>query len=143
MTEMTEMVPVVRQVVLDTRDARGLAEFYRTLLALEYRPGDAPPPAGEDDERGRDWLVLRNPGGVQLAFQQNDALVETTWPDPAVPMQLHLDMTVDDVAGLDAQHQRVLALGGRLVLDRSDDAVEPLRVYADPAGHPFCIFVAW
>jgi hypothetical protein len=26
--------------------------------------------------------------------------------------------------------------------DRSDDPQEPLRVYADPAGHPFCIFVA-
>jgi hypothetical protein len=139
---MTASVPVVRQVVLDTRDARGLAEFYRRLLALEYREGDAPPPEGEPDERGGDWLVLRNAGGVQLAFQQNDDLVETTWPDPAVPMQLHLDTTVSDVAELDAQHERVLALGGRLVLDRSDDDQEPLRVYADPAGHPFCIFVA-
>jgi hypothetical protein len=33
-------------------------------------------------------------------------------------------------------------LGARLLLDRSDDQDEPLRVYADPAGHPFCIFVA-
>ena len=29
-----------------------------------------------------------------------------------------------------------------LRLDRSDDPEEPLYVYADPAGHPFCIFVA-
>jgi hypothetical protein len=36
----------------------------------------------------------------------------------------------------------VLSLGGDLRLDRSDDPVEPLRVYADPAGHTFCIFVA-
>jgi hypothetical protein len=139
---MSETVPVIRQVVLDTRDARGLAEFYRRLLALEYREGDAPPPHGEPDERGRDWLVLRNAGGVQLAFQQNDDLLETTWPDPSVPMQLHLDTTVPDVEQHDAQHERVLALGGRLVLDRSHDQEEPLRVYADPAGHPFCIFVA-
>jgi hypothetical protein len=49
---------------------------------------------------------------------------------------------VPDVAELDHQHERALALGARLVLDRSDDDEEPLRVYADPAGHPFCIFVA-
>jgi hypothetical protein len=29
-----------------------------------------------------------------------------------------------------------------LRLDRIDDGTEPLRVYADPAGHPFCVFVA-
>src|SRR6266540_617074 len=45
-------------------------------------------------------------------------------------------------AELDVQHQRALALGARLLHDRSDDPQEPLRVYADPAGHPFCIFVA-
>ena len=44
-------VPVLRQVVLDTTDVRTLAEFYRQLLGFAYRPGDEPPPAGEDDER--------------------------------------------------------------------------------------------
>jgi Glyoxalase-like domain len=55
---------------------------------------------------------------------------------------LHLDLTVPDVPALDAQHERALALGARLLYDRSTDPDEPLRVYADPAGHPFCIFVA-
>jgi hypothetical protein len=26
-------------------------------------------------------------------------------------------------------------------LDRSDDVEEPLRVYVDPDGHPYCVFV--
>ncbi|MET8094258.1 VOC family protein [Micromonospora sp. NPDC005220] len=39
------------------------------------------------------------------------------------------------------QHERVLRLGGRLLYDRVDDPDEPLRVYADLAGHPFCVFV--
>ena len=56
-------------------------------------------------------------------------------------MQLHIDMTVTDVAALHRHRDRALALGGKVVLDRSDDPDEPLRVYADPAGHPFCIFV--
>ena len=134
--------PMLLQVVLDGTDARGLAEFYRKLFGLEYRPGDEPPAAGEPDERGRDWLVLHNPhGGPQLAFQQVDALTPTTWPDNKVPMQLHLDTKVDSVAELDAQHDRALALGAAMLYDRSADPDEPLRVYADPAGHPFCIFV--
>jgi len=54
----------------------------------------------------------------------------------------HLDLTVSTVASLDAEHTRALDLGARLLLDRSGDVEEPLRVYADPAGHPFCIFVA-
>jgi catechol 2,3-dioxygenase-like lactoylglutathione lyase family enzyme len=128
--------PRLGQVVLDTTDVRGLAEFYRQLLGLDYRPGDEP--ADPDD---RDWLVLRNPGGSQLAFQRTEALPRSTWPDSAVPQQLHLDITVSSKEVLDAQHERVLGLGAELRLDRSDDEEEPLRVYADPAGHPFCIFV--
>ena len=34
-----------------------------------------------------------------------------------------------------------LALGATLLLDRTDDQDEPLYVFADPAGHPLCIFV--
>lgn len=132
-----------RQVVLDCTDARRLAEFYRALFGWAYRPGDEPPAADEPDPRGQDWLVLRDPaGGVGLAFQQVEGLPEPTWPDGPHPQMLHLDLTVDDSAELDAQHTRVLELGGRLLFDRFDDPDEPLRVYADPAGHPFCIFAA-
>ena len=136
-----QRVPGLRQVVLDGTDIRQLAEFYRLLLGLWYRPGDEPPPAGAPDPQGHDWLVLRG-GGVQVAFQQVASLPEATWPEGPVPQQLHLDLTVPGTAELDAQHERALALGARLLDDQSEDPDEPLRVYADPAGHPFCIFVA-
>ena len=135
--------PVLRSVVLDSMDTRRLAEFYRELLGLEYRPGDEPPPPGSPDPQAHDWLVLRVPGtGANLAFQQVASLPEATWPEGPYPQMLHLDTGVPDRAALDASHERALALGARLLLDRSDDDEEPLRVYADPAGHPFCIFVA-
>jgi catechol 2,3-dioxygenase-like lactoylglutathione lyase family enzyme len=138
-----QVFPVIRQTVLDTTDPRGLAEFYRRLLGLAYRPGDEPPAAGQPDPRGQDWLVLRDPaGGTALAFQKIGELARATWPDGAVPQQMHLDTTVPAIANLNACHERALALGARLLLDRSDDPDEPLRVYADPAGHPFCIFVS-
>ena len=135
------MSPRIRQVVLDTTDARKLAEFYRELFGLRYRSGDEPPPPGDPDPRGSDWLVLRNDDGVPLAFQQVDEIAVPTWPEPAVPQQLHLDTTVASVEELHVEHDRALELGARLILDRIDDPEEPLRVYADPQGHPFCIFV--
>jgi hypothetical protein len=135
--------PELRQVVLDSTDARTLAEFYRQLLGLRYRPGDEPPAPGEPDPAGQDWLVLQDSGGAaRVAFQQVAGLPEATWPQGPVPQQLHLDLTVRTAQDLDAQHERAVALGARLLYDRFDDPEEPLRVYADPAGHPFCIFVA-
>ncbi|GAB3293787.1 VOC family protein [Epidermidibacterium keratini] len=132
-------VPHLLHTVIDGPDVRALAEFYRELLGLRYRPGDEP----EASDEVPDWLVLTYPDGRRaLAFQQSPDHVAPTWPLPGVPQQLHLDMTVADPDELDEQHARVLALGGRMLYDRSDDPQEPLRAYADPAGHPFCIFVA-
>jgi catechol-2,3-dioxygenase len=140
--EATRGFPELLQVVLDTTDARALAEFYSQLLGLQYRPGDEPPAHGDPDPAGQDWLVLRDADGVnRLAFQQVARLPAATWPEGPIPQQLHLDLTVPTRADLDAQHERALSLGARLLSDRSDDPEEPLRVYADLAGHPFCIFV--
>lgn len=85
-------LPALRSVVLDTTDARRLAEFYRELLGYEYRDGDDPPPADEPDAKGSDWLVLVDPGnGTRLAFQQVERLPPSTWPEEGVPQQLHFD----------------------------------------------------
>ena len=144
MSDATEpTTPTLRQVVLDCEDARALAEFYRQLLGFHYRPGDEPPQDGTPDTNGQDCLVLRDANGLlQLAFQQVPQLPEPTWPEGPRPQMLHLDTTVPTLSELYVQHQRALDLGARVLFDRSDDQDEPLIVYADPAGHPFCIFVA-
>ena len=136
------MRPRLRQVVLDSTDARRSAEFWRLLLGLIYRPGYEPQPEGADDPAGRDWLNLRAADGTAyLAIQQVEELPASTWPSHELPQQLHLDLSVPDKDSLDRAHELVLQLGGSLRFDRSDDALEPLRVYADPDGHPFCVFV--
>lgn len=56
-------------------------------------------------------------------------------------MQLHMDFRVPDAAELTRQRERAEELGARLLMDRSDDADEPLFVMADPEGHPFCLLV--
>ncbi len=130
--------PAFRAVVLDATDARALAEFYRALLGFQYREGDEQP-----DPHGDDWLVLTDANGTaRIAIQRVDVLPPATWPDPHVPQQLHLDLTVADEQQLAAQRQRATSLGAVILQDRSNDADEPLYVFADPAGHPFCIFVS-
>ncbi len=133
--------PRILQTVLDCPDARRIAEFYRQLFGLRYRPGDEPP-AGDDAAPDRDWLVLRHPDGSRaLAFQQIPDYAPPTWPDGPRPQMLHLDTVVATAGELFRHRDRALALGARELLDRSADADEPLFVLADPAGHPFCIFV--
>jgi catechol 2,3-dioxygenase-like lactoylglutathione lyase family enzyme len=140
---MPDTFPALRAVVLDATNARAVAEFYRELLGFVYRPGDEPPPPGQPDPQGEDWLVLRDrTGEARLAVQCVTDLRASTWPDSAVPQQLHLDLTVADIDALELQRDRALALGAKVLLDRSADADEPLYVFGDPAGHPFCIFVS-
>ena len=141
--DVTTTHPALRTTVLDATDARALAEFWRALLGFVYRPGDEPPPEGEPDPRGQDWLVLRDgTAAARLAIQQVADLPPSTWPEPGVPQQLHLDLTVPDIEALTTQRDRAVALGATLRLDRSTDPDEPLYVFSDPAGHPFCIFVS-
>jgi catechol 2,3-dioxygenase-like lactoylglutathione lyase family enzyme len=134
--------PKLLHTVLDTEDPRALAGFYRELLGLRYRSGDEPRADETPEDAG--WLVLVDDDDIRiLAFQRVDVLPRTNWPDPpGVPQQLHLDLTVPDRAELERQYDRAVGLGARLLLDRTDDEEEPLYVFADLAGHPFCIFVA-
>jgi hypothetical protein len=140
---VTNPFPTLRTIVLDSTDARALAEFYRQLLGYAYRSGDEPGASAADNSTEATWLVLTDPASpARLAFQRVDRLPPATWPEDGVPQQVHLDLTVEDRAELDRQHERALALGARLLQDRSSDESDPLRVYADPAGHPFCIFLS-
>ena len=131
--------PRLLHTAIDTTDARGLAEFYRELLGLHYRPGDEPPTEGDDDS---DWLVLLDEDDQRVvAIQEVDRLERTTWPAHDVPMQLHLDFEVASLEELERHRARAEELGAALLLDRTDDPDEALYVLADPSGHPFCLLV--
>lgn len=136
--EPEQAYPVLFHVVIDAVDTLELAEFYRHLLGLEYRDGEAPSPDGPMPE----WLMLVRGNRRVLTVQRAERLPRPTWPSDAVPQQLHLDVTVPTLEELHRQRDRALALGARLLEDRTQGPDEPLYVFADPAGHPLCIFVA-
>jgi hypothetical protein len=137
-----EGVAVVRAVVLDATAPREVAEFYRQLLGYVYAPGSEPPPRGAPEDAPA-LLVLRAPDGhLSLCVQRVDALERSTWPDPAVPQQVHLDLTVSSREALVALGRRATDLGGEVLRDRADQQEWSSYVLADPAGHPLCVFAA-
>ena len=114
--------------VLGTPDPHGLALFYQRLLGWPLR----------DDEP--EWATLRPPdGSTGLSFQLETDHVPPVWPPQPgrQQMQLHLDLLVDDLAAACtvAEEAGAEPLGGH------EDDHEVVRVYRDPAGHPFCLFI--
>jgi catechol 2,3-dioxygenase-like lactoylglutathione lyase family enzyme len=114
--------------VLDSADANALAAFYHRLLGASW--------VLRSDEVG--WATLRPVGGgTGLSFQTEVAYVRPVWP--AGPgdqqMMVHLDIEVDD---LDLAGSYAISGGAVLAEFQPQEGV---RVYLDPAGHPFCLWV--
>jgi predicted enzyme related to lactoylglutathione lyase len=121
------MIGSLQCVVLDCPDVLELAGFYQALVGGAVNQPDAR--WALDD----DWATLHT-GDRVLAFQRAAGHKPPTWPEGERPQQFHLDVGVTD---LDTAQEQVTALGARLL-----DPGPPergWRVYADPAGHPFCL----
>jgi predicted enzyme related to lactoylglutathione lyase len=118
------MAPFARlnAVVLDCPDPRKLAAFYGELTGWQV----------EYDEP--EWVTLNTGGSLRVCFQENPDFVPAAWPDPTGPQQVHLDLAVED---LDEAEERVLELGA---IKPECQPGETWRVFADPAGHPFCLY---
>lgn len=113
--------PVMRllAVTIDAPDASALAHFYADLTGMEVTYD------------GPEGAFLAG-AGKSLMFQQVDDYNPPRWPDPEYPQQAHLDLLVDD---LDSGESRAVELGAR----RLSAGGERFRVFADPAGHLFCL----
>jgi hypothetical protein len=108
-------------VTLECPNAGQLAAFYANITGGEVTFVD------------EEWATVDGPNG-RIDFQTAPGYRPPTWPDPASSMQMHLEFAVDD---LDATEARVLAAGA----SKFDfQPGEHWRVYADPVGHPFCLF---
>jgi len=110
----------VMGVMLDCPDAKALGAFYAELLGkpVTYE-GDGMAMIGDDGDR-------------PVMFQQVAEYTPPRWPDPAHPQQVHLDVLVDDV---ESAERAALSIGATRLPGEGDN----WRVYADPAGKPFCL----
>ena len=104
---------------IDAPDAPALARFYSAMMGMAVT---------HDGPEGT--AIAGN--GKTVFFQQIIGYQPPRWPDPAHPQQAHLDILVDD---LDAGEALALELGAA----RLNAGGERFRVFADPAGHPFCL----
>lgn len=110
-------------VVLDAADLFAVSSFWAGLL-------------GGTVEADDDWHTIRVDGESRMAVQLAPNHVPPQWPD-GPPQQIHLDLYVEDVT---SAHQEAVALGATLLKAAKDlTAPEGFQVYADPAGHPFCL----
>ncbi|MET9225959.1 VOC family protein [Lentzea sp. NPDC003310] len=106
-------------VVIDCPDPDALAGFYRQVIGGEIADSDG------------HWTTLVIPGGRRVSFQRVEDYSPPRWPGQEHPQQIHLDVLVAD---LEAAEPGVLGLGATLLKTYAG-----FRVYADPAGHPFCL----
>ena len=115
---------IMRQVVVfDAADLAAESAFWAAMLGGHVFTDERFHAVFDGDGN---WRI-----GVQLAPDH----VPPDWPN-GNPQQVHLDLHVSDPG---TAHTRAVALGARLLKDGDPTASDGHRVYADPAGHPFCI----
>ncbi|ADD42466.1 VOC family protein [Stackebrandtia nassauensis] len=112
--------PTLMGVMLDVPDAKQLTAFYAELLGKAV--------TFEADGMG----MIGADGEQPVLFQQVEGYTAPQWPNPEHPQQVHMDVEVGD---LDAAEKAVLGLGAT----RLEGGGETFRVFADPAGKPFCL----
>jgi catechol-2,3-dioxygenase len=106
-------------VTIDAPDASALARFYGELTGMDVAYD------------GPEGAMLAADGRYVMFQQIGDDYVPPRWPDPAYPQQAHLDLAARD---MDAAEAEALTLGAT----RLEGGGKSFRVFADPAGHPFC-----
>jgi predicted enzyme related to lactoylglutathione lyase len=108
---------------LDCSDPSVLADFWAALLG------------GEVTHSNDEFCAVEAEGGMLVAVKVENYM-PPTWPDPAVPKQMHLHLKVDD---LDAAETDAVHLGARVTTEQTNP--EHWRILLDPAGHPFCLAI--
>jgi hypothetical protein len=111
-------------VVLDAADIQAESAFWAAVLD------------GHAFQDERFHSVIDGQGQWRIGVQLAPDHIPPDWPDGS-PQQVHLDLHVEDPV---EAHERVMALGARLLMAAPNlESDEGHQVYADPAGHPFCI----
>ena len=110
-------------VTFDAADLESESAFWAGVLGGEVHPDG-------------DWHMVTVDGEPRVGVQLAPGHIPPDWPH-GTPQQIHLDLWVDDFP---AAHEHVMALGARLLQEaHGNTSGDDFQVYADPAGHPFCL----
>lgn len=110
-------------VVFDAADLSAESAFWAGVLGGEVFPEDH-------------WHMIAVNGEPRVGVQLAPGHTAPDWPN-GTPQQIHLDLWVGDIA---VAHEMVMTLGARVLQTTTmESAWEGFQVYADPAGHPFCL----
>ena len=83
-----------------------------------------------------DWHMVLVDGSARVGVQLAPNHVPPDWPNGTPEQQIHLDLWVDDFP---SAHEHVTSLGAKVLKPVEEDFGDNFQVYADPAGHPFCL----
>jgi len=110
-------------IVFDAADLASVSTFWAGVLGGTVKTYD-------------DWHMVFVDDEPRIGIQHAPNHVRPDWPD-GTQQQMHLDFWVEDAA---EAHELVMSLGATLLqAAEQTDAPDTFQVYADPAGHPFCI----
>ena len=156
------------QLVFECDDAVALARFWQQVLDLPAPPeaqgsvedGEAESRAfaggGDRDREGGDrtfvvgaarerdvaseeqpeWVTLEWEPVGRFSFHRCEGYVPPRWPRGHGEHQAHFDLLVEDLAEACGVVEKA---GGRPLTPILDPGPKEWRIYADPAGHPFCL----
>jgi catechol 2,3-dioxygenase-like lactoylglutathione lyase family enzyme len=111
-------------VVFDAAELEPESRFWASVLDGEVDVDDG-------------WHMVIVDGAPRIGVQLAPDHVPPDWPTGVPKQQIHLDLWVDD---FEAAHETVMSLGARVLKEAErGETPDDFQVYADPAGHPFCL----
>ena len=112
-------------IVLDAADLESESHFWAKVLNARVLRDD-------------DWhSIVDDTYEWRMGIQLNPNHVRPEWPTGNQQQQIHIDLHVEDPHG---SHNELMAAGATVLEESTSlDSDNGHRVYADPAGHPFCM----
>ncbi|MEI7555821.1 VOC family protein [Candidatus Chlorohelix sp.] len=111
----------IANIVLDCEDPVKLADFWSVMTGWEKRG-----PFGQ-------YIQLVNPNEAEAGI-----LFQKVPEKKTVKNRMHLDFGAGDLAGMNAEVVRLIALGAKKIIERAELGIV-WTVLHDPEGNEFCV----
>ena len=104
--------------------------------ACEWSVASEEPELAVSGEERPEWVTLEWEPVGRFSFHRCEGYVPPRWPGGSGEHQVHFDLLVEDLAEACGVVEKA---GGCPLTPILDPGPKEWRIYADPAGHPFCL----